>query len=119
MAFRINYDLVQDMRCERTEVFREIDGKGTFDSQFWVFFPMIQEFINHPITRNIEAVMLRYASSIDTLSRPGVRHEVFLQSSGRSRSVDGKRFIDLNGYLQSPPPPSLFSEGPADRWLDV
>ncbi|MEZ4685390.1 MAG: hypothetical protein R3B47_04805 [Bacteroidia bacterium] len=94
------------------EVFREIDGKGTFDSQYWVFFPMIQEFGNHPVTRNIEAVMLRYASSIDTLSRPGLRHQVFLQSSERSRNLDGKQFIDLSSYLQSPPPPSLFSKGP-------
>ena len=111
-GFRINYDLIQDLRCERTEVFREIDGKGTFDSQYWVFFPMLQQFGNHPATRNIEAVMLRYASSIDTLSRPGVRHEVFLQSSERSRSLEGKQFIDLSSYLQSPPPPSLFTKGP-------
>lgn len=111
-GFRINYNLIQDVRCERTEVFQEIGGKGTFDSKYWVFFPMIQEYTKHPITRNIEAVMLRYASSIDTFSRDGVDHQVFLQSSPRSRTINGKQFIDMSQYLQAPPPPSLFNKGP-------
>jgi ABC-type uncharacterized transport system involved in gliding motility auxiliary subunit len=111
-GFRINYNLIQDLRCERTEIFREIDGKGTFDSQYWVFFPMVAAFPNHPITRNIEAVMLRYASSIDTLPRPGLKRQAFLYSSARSRTIEGKQFIDLTQYLQSPPPPSLFTKGP-------
>ncbi|MFK7972819.1 MAG: Gldg family protein [Bacteroidia bacterium] len=111
-GFRINYNLLQDARCEKTEVFQEINGKGVFDSKFWVFFPMIQEHPRHPINRNIEAVMLRYASTIDTLYRKGVTSNVFLQSSPRSRTVDGRQFIDLEQYLQAPPPPSLFNKGP-------
>jgi gliding-associated putative ABC transporter substrate-binding component GldG len=77
----------------------------------WLFYPMVLDFPRHPVTRNVDAVLLRYAASIDTFFMQKVKKTVFLSSSQASRTVQGRQFIDLNEYLQNPPPPALFNRG--------
>lgn len=107
-GFKVNYDLVQDLNCETVELFDE--NSQAFVSQRWVFFPRYFALPDHPVSRNVDAVMMRYAASIDTFSQPGVRKSVFLASSPRSRTVQGKQFIDINQYVQSPPPANLYNQ---------
>ncbi|MBX7240906.1 MAG: gliding motility-associated ABC transporter substrate-binding protein GldG [Bacteroidia bacterium] len=107
-GFKINYNLIQDLSCEKTEVFTESSGGGSFQSLPWIFYPMVYQFPNSPISRNTDQVLLRYASSIDTIPQKGVTKQVFLTSSPDSRTVDGQQFIDLNTYLQEKPPVQLF-----------
>lgn len=107
-GFKINYDLIQDLQCERTELFQEGPSGGSFSTAPWIYYPMVYEFPEHPINRNAEAALLRYASSIDTFSQPGVRKQVFLQSSSQSRVQKGRQFIDLNTLISTPPPEALF-----------
>ncbi len=107
-GFKINYNLIQDLSCEKTEVFTEGASGGSFQSVPWIFSPMIYQFTNTPITRNTDQVLLRYASSIDTTHQNSVKKTVFLTSSSDSRTVDGQQFIDLNTYLQEKPPVELF-----------
>ncbi|MEM9986205.1 MAG: hypothetical protein AAF804_14025, partial [Bacteroidota bacterium] len=64
------------------------------------------------IDTNADAALMRYASSIDTFTQLGVKKSVFMTSSRYSRTVEGSRFIDLNQYLQNPPPNRLFNRGP-------
>jgi gliding-associated putative ABC transporter substrate-binding component GldG len=107
-GFKINYDLVQDLSCETVELFDET-SQG-FVSQRWVFYPRYFSLPPHPVNRNIDAVMMRYASSIDTFPQPGVNKSVFLASSARSRTIAGRQFIDINQYVQDPPPANLFNQ---------
>jgi len=109
-GFKVNYDLVQDLECEPTEVFQP--ESQSFFSKKWIFFPLSLGLPEHPISRNVDAVLMRYTSSIDTFNMPGVEKGVFLTTSPLSRTVQGSQFIDLNQYLQSPPPNSLFNKGP-------
>lgn len=109
-GFKINYDLIQDLKCEPTEVFSEGQSGGVFTSQPWIFYPRVLAFPDHPVTRNVEAVLLRYASTIDTFFHPGVTKKVFLKSSNQSRVVEGNQFIDLADYLENPRPAALFKE---------
>ncbi len=111
-GFKVNYDLVQDFVNESTDVFIESGSGGTFASQKWPFYPLVRSFPRLPMTRNVEGVLLRYPSSIDTLHRPFISHSVFLTTSPRSRKLDGRQFIDLNEVMQSPPPQSLYNKGP-------
>ena len=111
-GLKLNYDLVQDQNCELTEVFQTDNEGGNFVSKRWLFYPMVTSLPVHPISRNVDAVLLRYASTLDTFYQEGVRKSVFLQSSPRSRTIQGQQFIDLNAYLQSPPPEALFNQGP-------
>ncbi|RMG61042.1 MAG: hypothetical protein D6722_20210, partial [Bacteroidetes bacterium] len=111
-GLKVNYDLIQDQNCELTEVFQTDAEGGNFVSKRWLFYPMVTAFPVHPISRNVDAVLLRYAASIDTFFQEGVRKSVFLQSSPQSRTIQGQQFIDLNAYLQTPPPEALFNQGP-------
>lgn len=109
-GFKINYDLVQDLKCETTEVMVEGQSGAVFSSQPWIFYPRVLNFPTHPVTRNIEAVLLRYASTIDTFAQEGVKKNVFLRTSEQSRTVSGNQFIDLADYLENPRPAALFRE---------
>ncbi|MEZ4828964.1 MAG: gliding motility-associated ABC transporter substrate-binding protein GldG [Bacteroidia bacterium] len=110
-GIKINYDLIQDLEAESTEVFQPGESGGTFLSRKWVFYPLVFNFPPHPISRNVDAVLLRYASSIDTFHVPGLQTSVFLQTSPLSRTVQGRQFIDVNEYIQTPPPENLFRQG--------
>ena len=109
-GFKLNYDLIQDRECEPTEVFQP-ESKN-FLSKKWLFYPLALQFPDHPISRNVDAALMRYAASIDTFYQEGVEKSVFMTSSPYSRTVQGSQFIDLNEYLQRPPPPRLFNRGP-------
>jgi ABC-2 type transport system permease protein len=111
-GLKVNYDMVLDFNSETTELFMEGGNGGSFVSKKWPFYPLVRTFPSHPVTRNVEGVLLRYASSIDTLPRQGIKHTVFLTSSPRSRTMDGRQFIDVNQVTEQPIPPSLFNKGP-------
>lgn len=109
-GFKINYDLVQDAECETSELVVEGSSGASMVTVPWPFFPLVLSFPEHPVTRNVDAVLLRYAGSIDTFAQPGVRKSVFLKTSPRSRTVQGSQFIDIDTYVQSPPPAALFNK---------
>jgi gliding-associated putative ABC transporter substrate-binding component GldG len=106
---KVNYDLLQDLECESTEVFQPGPSGGTFLNKKWPFFPLALNFPDHPIARNVDAVLMRYANSIDTFHQDGVNKEVFLRSSPSSRLLQGSQFIDVNEVLQNPVAPSLYN----------
>ena len=109
-GFKLNADLIQDLECETTEVFQPGASGGTFLSKKYPFFPLVYNFPKHPITRNADASLLRYASSIDTFAQSSVRKTVFLRTSPRSRSLQGRQFIDINVLLQEPPAAALYNK---------
>lgn len=109
-GFKLNYDLVQDLNCEPTEVFQP--ETQSFFSKKWLFYPLALDLPEHPIARNVDAVLMRYVSSIDTFAQEGVDKSVFLTSSPRSRTVEGSQFIDLSTLINQPPPTRLFNRGP-------
>ncbi len=111
-GIKVNYDLIQDLSCESIEVVIPSADRPEIVEQPWIFSPKIGEFPEHPVTRNVDISVLRYPSSIDTFETPGLRHEVFLQTSPYSRTIQGSQFIDINEYLNNPPPANLFRSGP-------
>ncbi len=110
-GFKLNYNLIQDLSCEKTEIFQEGPEGGKFSSAPWIFFPLAFTLPQHPISRNVDQVLMRYVSSIDTFSQKEVKKSVFLTSSAASRTVDGQQFIDLSKYLTEKPPVALFKKG--------
>ena len=110
---KLNYDLVQDLNAEKTEAFQETASGGQITSHHWPFYPMLLQFPDHAVNRNIDAILLRYASSIDTFETEGdIKKSVFLTTSPRSRTLPNRQFIDFVSYLNDPPPDALFNKGP-------
>ncbi len=118
-GFKLNYDLIQDLSCEKIEVAMAEGNRAQFLSRPWIFYPMAYELPDHPVTRNIDFTLLRYASSIDTFSLPGIKHTPFLRSSTSSRTIQGSQFIDITQYLNNPPPENLFRAQPSIAGLLV
>ncbi len=117
-GIKLHYDLIQDRQCGRLDVIVGWKNGPIWRSEPWIYYPLIARFEKHPVTKNIDAVLLRYASSIDTLPREGVRFKVFMRTSPLSRSVKGTVFIDLTKDILDPPPPQVL-RGKGNRIVGV
>ncbi len=106
-GFKVNYDVVQDLLSGKIDLIRSFKHGPMWSSEKWIYFPMITRFENHPVTRNIDALLLRYASTIDTLKRQGASFAPILRSSPMSRKLEGTVYIDLNKDIMYPPPPAV------------
>jgi len=62
----------------------------------WPFFPLIGQFANHPITRNLDAVLTRFCNSVDTVKAIGVQKTPLLMSSPYSRKISTPVHINVN-----------------------
>ncbi len=85
---RINNDLVQDRMSALYPVVTGVSGsKPEIQMMEWPFFPLINHMADHPITRNLDAVALKFASSVDTVKAVGVRKTPLLFTSAFSRKL--------------------------------
>jgi ABC-2 type transport system permease protein len=118
-GFKLNYDLVSDLNCSTIElVIPNPNAPPTFTAKRWIYYPLITQLADHPITRNLDAVKLRYASSIDTLGLPDLRFTPLLMSSPMSRAQQGVTYIDLNEGILNPPKPETM-RGLGNRMMSV
>jgi ABC-2 type transport system permease protein len=94
---RINPDLVQDRRSGMYPVITgQVGGKPRIQMIEWPFFPLIGEFANHPVTRNLNAILMRFCSSIDTVKAPGIKKTPLLMTSPYSRKIATPVHININ-----------------------
>jgi ABC-2 type transport system permease protein len=109
---RINPDLVQDRVASRYPVVTGmVDNKPQIMQAEWPFFPLINQYGQHPVTRNLDAVMTRFISSIDTVRADGIRKTPLMMSSPYSRKVSAPVKVSVND-LRKNVDPSSFNEGP-------
>jgi len=94
---RINPDLVQDRRSGVYPVVTGVvGGKPRMQLMEWPFFPLIGQFANHPITRNLDAVLTRFCNSIDTVKAPNVVKTPLLMTSPYARKISTPVHINVN-----------------------
>ena len=109
---RINQDVVQDIVSLRFPVITgNVNGKPQVTPIEWPFFPMINHYSNHPITRNLDATVLKIASSIDTVKATGIGKTPLLVSSQYSRKAQAPVKINVDD-LRKEMKPENFSGGP-------
>ncbi|CAN5421412.1 gliding motility-associated ABC transporter substrate-binding protein GldG [soil metagenome] len=108
---RINQDLVQDRVSMRYPVVTgNVNGKPQMTPIEWPFFPLINHYADHPITRHLDMTALKFVSSIDSVKATGIRKTPLLFSSGYSRNVAAPAKVSV-GDLRKEKPES-FSKGP-------
>lgn len=54
----------------------------------WRFYPLLNNFGDHPITRNLDAVYSKFVSTIDTVKADGIRKTPLVYTSNYSRILD-------------------------------
>lgn len=99
---RINYDLINDIYSSKIPLATgKIGNQTQFNSYTWNYFPLINSQNNHPITKNIEAVNLKFANSIDILKN-NVQKTILLQSSPLSKTESAPTLISLKSIAEKP-----------------
>ncbi len=101
-GIRINPDLIQDRYAGRYPVITSQRSDGTPQMQMmdWPYFPLINRFGNHVITRNLDIVLTRFVSSIDTVRAEGISKTPLLFTSQFSRKLMAPVNININEIRQ-------------------
>ena len=109
---RINPTLVQDINAGVYPiVVGEVGGQPQIVPLPWPFFSVVNRYAKHPIVRNLDALYLRFVSSMDTVQAPGIRKTPLVFTSQYSRVLNTPIVVDLN-ELRQEPNPAQFRAGP-------
>jgi gliding-associated putative ABC transporter substrate-binding component GldG len=109
---RVNPDAVQDLQALRFPVITGIlGGKPQMTPIEWPFFPLINQYADHPATRNMDATPLRLVSSLDTVKAPGIKKTPLLFTSAYARRVSSPVKMNIND-LRKEIRPENFNAGP-------
>lgn len=85
---RINPDLVEDRVSGKYPIVVGNAGNRPQIMQLdWPFFPLVNQYSDHPITRNLDASMTKFVSSVDTVKAVGVKKTPLLFSSQYSKKM--------------------------------
>ena len=81
---RINRNLLKDLSCNVIPLnVGNLGDKPNIQLVPWRFYPVINSFgiAKNPITRNLDAVWLRFASTLDTVAATGAGNQPILKTS--------------------------------------
>jgi gliding-associated putative ABC transporter substrate-binding component GldG len=96
-GLRINLDLVQDRSSALHPVVAgSVGGKPQLQLVEWPFYPLVNRYATHAITRNIDAVVTKFVSSIDTVKADGVNKMPLLFSSQYARTITAPVRVSVN-----------------------
>ncbi len=85
---RINPNLVQDRQCDMLpQTVGNIGGQPQIELLPWPYFPLLYGSGTHPISKNLDAVVMQFPNSVDTVKADGIHKEILLASSNTSRLV--------------------------------
>jgi len=84
---RINYNVTKDLYSSTIRLASGNTGNQVQYQDFvWPYFPLIFTDDQHPITKNIDPVLLKFPSSMDTLQN-GLKKRILLTSSANGRII--------------------------------
>jgi gliding-associated putative ABC transporter substrate-binding component GldG len=93
---RINYNITKDLYSGSIRLAAGQTGNQVQYKNFrWLHFPMIYPDNSHPITKNIDPVLLKFPTSLDTLENQ-VKKTILLQSSPLAKIIGTPVNISLN-----------------------
>lgn len=109
-GIRINFDLIQDRTAGFYPVITgQVGGKPQVKLMDWPFFPLLNHYPDHPITRNLDAVITKFVSSMDTVKAIGVRKKPLLMTSQYARIIAAPVKVSVND-LRKKMPDEYFSK---------
>jgi ABC-2 type transport system permease protein len=104
-GLRINPDLIEDRTCGKYPI---VTGQSGSRPQIqlidWPFFPLINQYSNHPITNNLDGVVLQFVSSIDTVKAVGITKTPLMFTSKYSRAVTAPVNVNIQSVIKNDNP---------------
>jgi gliding motility-associatede transport system auxiliary component len=93
---RINYNVTKDLYSSSIRLAAGKSGNQTQYQDFlWPYFPLIISSNNNPISTNLDPILLKFPSSLDTIQN-NIKKTILLQSSPLSKVVGTPSNIALN-----------------------
>lgn len=109
---RINPNLVQDINSGQIPmVVGMLGNQPQTQLMNWRYFPVINGFSKHPITRNLDAIYTKFISTIDTVRARGIRKMPLMVSSPYTKIIATPVEISLN-ETRLPVEPKAYNNGP-------
>lgn len=103
---RLNTNLVKDLNC--AQILLNVGNVGDnpeIRPMPWRFFPLLNNFGPHTITRNLNAVYTRFLSSIDTVGGAnGITKTPLLMTSSYTQLVNAPALVGYNEARKDPLP---------------
>ncbi|MFZ9046555.1 MAG: gliding motility-associated ABC transporter substrate-binding protein GldG [Cyclobacteriaceae bacterium] len=83
---RINRDYVADANCGNTPVVSGMVGnQPRIELLPWPYAPIVTNYADHPIVKNLDATWMRHVSTIDTVKAVGIRKTSLMRTSEFTR----------------------------------
>ncbi|MBU1820698.1 MAG: gliding motility-associated ABC transporter substrate-binding protein GldG [Bacteroidetes bacterium] len=103
---RINADLVKDLSSGLILLNVGAMGENVQLKPLpWRFYPLLNNFGNHPITRNIDAVFTKYLSTLDTVGGGSALLKTpLLMTSPYTKTLNAPVLVAYNEARQQPEP---------------
>jgi ABC-2 type transport system permease protein len=108
---RLNNDFVLDLNSGAYPVM--VGNMGTqpqIKMMPWPFFPVINQYGDHPIVKNLDAVYARFVGSIDTVKAVGVKKTPLMFTSSYTRKATSPVKVSFND-LRKEINPDMFNQG--------
>ncbi|SDE63462.1 gliding-associated putative ABC transporter substrate-binding component GldG [Dyadobacter soli] len=105
-GIRLNTNLVKDMNC--AQILLNVGNVGDnpdIRPMPWRFFPLLNNFGQHKVTRNLNAVYTRFLSSIDTVGGANtIAKTPLLMTSPYTQLVNAPALVGYNEARKDPEP---------------
>jgi ABC-2 type transport system permease protein len=86
---RIQPDLVEDVTCDGyPSVIGTTGGKPQIKILPFNYFPLLANYNNHPIAKNLDYVVSQFPNSIDTVEAAGIQKTVLLATSNATKILN-------------------------------
>lgn len=86
---RLNPNLIMDLNSGFIPIVTGYMGDRPQTEMInWRFYPLLNNFSDHPITRNLDAVYSKFVSTMDTVKADGIRKTPLVYTSAYSRVLD-------------------------------
>ncbi|MEP6747220.1 MAG: gliding motility-associated ABC transporter substrate-binding protein GldG [Bacteroidota bacterium] len=83
---RINLDLLEDINCDGyPSVIGSQGGKPQIKILPFNYFPLLANYNNHPIAKNLDYVVSQFPNSIDTVKADGIKKTILLATSDATK----------------------------------
>jgi gliding-associated putative ABC transporter substrate-binding component GldG len=100
---RLNPNLLLDLNSGQIPLVTGMTGnKPKIEPLPWQLYPLINRFSPNPITRNLDAVYLKFVGNIDTVKAAGIRKTELMTTSRYTRRLPAPVPINFNDARLEP-----------------
>ncbi|TAG01084.1 MAG: gliding motility-associated ABC transporter substrate-binding protein GldG [Cytophagia bacterium] len=102
---RINSDLIKDLQASFVElVVGNMGDRPQIKPIPWVYYPIINNFEKHQLTKGLGTIQTKFISTIDTVKAQNVRKTPLLFTSKYSKKIGTPTLVEFNEVQKKPNP---------------